>query len=165
MGNDLYSGTKIFAPALLVQHVPVNLSGGQIGILVQILIDEPLIVTQIQIRFGAILGHIDLTVLVGAHGSGVHVDIGVQLLGCHLQPPGLQQATQRGCGNSLAQAGYHAAGYKNILCHVLFLSFPGQPVTQPSRIWPDSWACQYRSRFPWPRNTQEAAAGQSPPPG
>ena len=35
--------TQISALALLVQHVPVHLAGGQIGVLVQIFVDEALI--------------------------------------------------------------------------------------------------------------------------
>ena len=45
MGNDLNGGAKVFPPALLVQHIPVDLTRGQVGKLVQILVDEPLIVT------------------------------------------------------------------------------------------------------------------------
>ena len=117
MGNDLNGGAKVFPPALLVQHIPVDLSRGQVGKLVQILVDEPLVVTQIQIRFRAVLGDIHLAVLIGAHGAGVHIDIGVQLLGCHLQSPGLHQSAQGSCRDALAQTGNHTAGYKNIFCH------------------------------------------------
>ena len=49
---------------------------------------------QIQVGLSAVLGDVDLPVLVGAHGAGVHIDIGVQFLGSHLQPPGFQQAAQ-----------------------------------------------------------------------
>ena len=119
VGNGLHGGPQIRAPALLGDNVGVDLSGGQIGILVQILVNEPLIVPQIQICLSAILGNIDLTVLVGAHGTGVHVDIGIQFLRRYLQPPGLQQSPQRGCGDTLPQPRNNAACHKNILCHVL----------------------------------------------
>ena len=86
VGDHLHGGAQILPPALLVQNVPVHLTGGEVGVFVQILVDEPLIVTQIQIRFRTILGDVDLAVLIGAHGAGVHVDVGVQLLSGHLQP-------------------------------------------------------------------------------
>ena len=35
---------------------------------------------QIQIRFAAVLGHVHFAVLIGTHGTGVHIDIGVELL-------------------------------------------------------------------------------------
>ena len=119
--NDLHRGTQIFAAALLVEHVPVNLAGGQVGIAVQILVDEALIVPQIQIRFSAVLGDVDLAVLVGAHRAGIDVDIGVELLCGDLQPARLEQTSERRRRNALAQSGNHAAGYKDILCHDLFL--------------------------------------------
>ena len=86
VGDHLHGGAQILPPALLVQNVPVHLAGGEVGVFVQILVDEPLIVTQIQIRFRTVLGDVDLTVLIGAHGAGVHIDVGVQLLSGHLQP-------------------------------------------------------------------------------
>ena len=39
---------------------------------------------QVQVGFRPILGDVHLPVLVGAHGAGVHVDVGVQLLRCNL---------------------------------------------------------------------------------
>lgn len=63
VGNGLHGGPQIRAPALLGDNVGVDLSGGQIGILVQILVNEPLIVPQVQICLSAVLGNIDLTVL------------------------------------------------------------------------------------------------------
>ena len=92
--NGLYSGPQICAPALLRYDVGIDLSSGQVGILVQVLINEPLVVPQIQIRLSSVLGDIDLTVLIGTHGAGVHIDVWVQLLGRYLQPPGLQQPPQ-----------------------------------------------------------------------
>ena len=74
--------------------------------------------SQIQIRLGPILGDIDLTVLIRAHGTGINVDIWVQLLRRDLQPPRLQQPAQRGRGDALSQSGNNAACHENILCHV-----------------------------------------------
>ena len=100
--NDLHGRAEVFAPALLVQHVPVDLAGGQVGILVQIFVNETLIVSQIQIRFRAVLCDIHFAVLIGAHGSGVHIDIGIQLLSGDLQASRFQQAAKGGGGNALA---------------------------------------------------------------
>ena len=109
------------ALTLLVQHVPVHLAGGQVGVLVQVLVDEALVVAQVQVGLGAVVGDEHLTVLQGAHGAGVHVDVGVQLLAGHLQAAALEQAAQRGGGDALAQAGHDTAGDEDILgllfCH------------------------------------------------
>ena len=90
MGNDLYGGAEIFSPPFLVQNIPVDLSGSQIGVFVQVLIDEAFIMSQIQIGFRTILGHIYFAVLVRTHGAGVYVDIGIQLLRGNLQTSGFQ---------------------------------------------------------------------------
>ena len=76
---------------------------------------------QVQVGLGAVVGDEHLTVLQGAHGAGVHVDVGVQLLAGHLQAAALEQAAQRGGGDALAQAGHDTAGDEDILgllfCH------------------------------------------------
>ena len=107
MGDDLHRLSQISALTLLVQHVPVHLAGGQVGVLVQVLVDEALVVAQVQVGLGAVVGDEHLTVLQGAHGAGVHVDVGVQLLAGHLQAAALQKPTQRCSGNALAQTGDH----------------------------------------------------------
>ena len=115
-----YCGNKtqnLDYPSFFIQHIPIDLTGGQIGKFIQILVDKPFIVPQIQIGFRTVFRNIDLSVLIGAHGAWVHIDIGVQLLGCYLQSSGLQQAAQGRCCDALSQAGNHTAGHKNILCH------------------------------------------------
>ena len=82
----------------------------------EVFVDEALVVAQIQVSLRSVVGDKDLAVLVGAHGARVHIEIGVQLLHLHPQAPLLEQTPQGGGGNSLAQAGHHAAGNKNIFC-------------------------------------------------
>ena len=115
VGNHLDGGAQILPLALLVQNIPINLAGGQVGIFIEVFVNEALIVAQVQVRLRAVLGDIDLAVLIRAHGARVYIDIGVKLLGRHLQPPALQKPAQRGRRNALAQPGDHAAGYENIL--------------------------------------------------
>ena len=79
---------QVVALPLLVQDVPVDLAGGQVGVLVQVLIDEALIMAQVQVGLGAVVGDEHLAVLEGAHGAGVHIDVGIQLLAGHLQARG-----------------------------------------------------------------------------
>ena len=123
VGDDLHRLPQISALTLLVQHVPVYLAGGQVGVFVQVFVDEALVMTQIQIGLGAVIGHEHLAVLQRAHGARVHVHIGVQLLAGHLQAAALQKPTQRCSGNAFAQTGDHAAGHKNKFCHKNIPSF------------------------------------------
>ena len=139
VGNDLHGLAQICTLTFLVQYVPVHLAGGQVGVFVQVLVDEALVVAQIQIGLSAIVGHEHLTVLQRAHGAGIHIHIGVQLLAGHLQTAALEQTAQR-CGcDALAKAGDDTAGDKDefglFLCHrisssiFVFLNFfPYKPL-------------------------------------
>ena len=118
MGNDLHRAAQVFAPALAAEHTGEHLAGGEVGVFIQILVDKALIVSKVQVGFRAVLGYIHLAVLDGAHGAGVYVDVGVQLLRCDLESPVFEQTAQRRRRNALAQARYHAAGYEDVLCHM-----------------------------------------------
>ena len=120
MGDDLDGAAQVTAFPLPVQDGPINLTGGDRGIGRETLIHKALIMSQIQVRFCAVVGDKNLTVLIGTHGAGVHIQVGIQLLIPHPEPPLLQQTPQRGGANALAQTGYHTAGDKNILhTHIL----------------------------------------------
>ena len=94
----------------------------------QVFVNEPLIVAQVQIGLGPILGDEDLSVLERAHGAGIDIQVGVKLLDGDLVPPGLEKPAQGGGGNALSKAGYHAAGDENILdCH----NIPSCPTPLP----------------------------------
>ena len=118
VGDDLHGLAQISALTLLVQDVPVDLAGGQVRVFVQIFVDEALIMAEVEVCLGAVVGHEHLAVLQRAHRARVNVDVGVQLLAGHLQSAGLEQTSQAGRCDALAQARHNAAGHKNILrCH------------------------------------------------
>ena len=85
VGNYLNGGTEIFTSALLVEHVPVHLSGGEIGKTVKILVDKTLVMSEVKVGFCSVLGDINFTVLIGAHSAGINVYVGVKLLSCHFK--------------------------------------------------------------------------------
>jgi len=70
---------------------------------------------QVQVRLRAVIGDEHLAVLKGAHGAGVHIEIGVELLVFHPEAPLLQQPPQGRRADALSQPGHHAAGNKNML--------------------------------------------------
>jgi hypothetical protein len=65
VGNDLHGLAQVFAAALLVEHVPVHLAGGQVRVLVQVFVDEALVMAEIQIGLGAVVRDEHLAVLIG----------------------------------------------------------------------------------------------------
>ena len=125
--NNLNGCTQIIAPALPVQNFPDHSAGADAGLAGQAHIGETLVVAQIQIRFRAVIGDEHFAVLIRAHGAGVHVIIGIELLVDYVQSALLQQPAQRCGANALTQTGYHAACYKYKLRHSLliplFISF------------------------------------------
>ena len=62
-----------------------------------------LVVADVEIRLGAVLGDEDLAVLEGVHRPGVDVEVRVQLLHGDVEPSGDQQAAQAGGGQALAE--------------------------------------------------------------
>ena len=93
MRDYLNGSPAVISPAFLLEHAPVNFTRGHIGILVQIFVNKTLIVPKVQIRLGAVLGYENLSVLDGVHGSGVHIDIRVELLHRHLISSCFKQST------------------------------------------------------------------------
>ena len=118
MGNDLHRLSEVLARALLVEHRPIYLARGEVRELIQILVDKPLVVPQVEVGFRPVLGYEHLAVLIGAHRAGVDVDVGIQLLRRNLVAAHLQQPTERRRRDSLAQTGDDASRYENVLRHI-----------------------------------------------
>ena len=110
VGDDLDGRAQIFAPALPVDDGLVHPPGGHVGGLGQALVHKALVVAQIQVGLRAVVGDKDFAVLIGVHGSGVNVDVRVELLDGYPQSAALEQPAQRGSGDTLAQGRHHAAG-------------------------------------------------------
>ena len=97
MRNYLYRRSEILASSLLVKYIPIYLTCGKVGELVKVFIDESLIVSEVKICLGSVVRNINLTMLVRAHCSGIHIDIRIKLLCCYLKSSCLQKTAQ-GCG-------------------------------------------------------------------
>jgi hypothetical protein len=100
--DDLDRAAKVIATALFLNDRRVDLSSRDIAEAGQIHVDEPLIVPQVQIGLGAIFGDEDLAVLVGRHGTGIDVDIGIEFLDRDTHPSRLEQASNRRNCNAFA---------------------------------------------------------------
>ena len=119
MRNDLHRFAKVGTRALVGQNIPVDLSRGEVGESIQILVDKAFIVTQVQVGLGAVFGYEHLAVLKRAHRTRINVDIRVQLLRGNLQAACFEQATKRCRRNALAQTRNNTARHKNILRHTI----------------------------------------------
>ena len=70
---------------------------------VQVLVDEPLVVAEVEVGLAAVLGDEHLAVLEGVHRPRVDVDVRVELDHRDPQPAALEETTERGGGEPLAE--------------------------------------------------------------
>jgi hypothetical protein len=93
--NHLYGSAQVIATTLLAQHVLVHTAGGEVVALAHGGANEALVVTEVKVGLGAIFGYEYFTMLEGAHGAWVHVDIRVQLEHCNFEATSLENSRQR----------------------------------------------------------------------
>jgi hypothetical protein len=70
---------------------------------VEVLVDEPLVVAQVEVGLATVLGDEDLTMLERVHGARVDIDVGVEFAHGHPETTALEEPAQRGGGEALAQ--------------------------------------------------------------
>ena len=115
--DDLDRLAEVVAPALGGQHRRVDRPGGGVRVLRQVLVDEPLVVAEVEVGLAAVVGDEHLAVLERVHRAGVDVDVRVELLHGDPEAPGLQQSTEGGGGDALAERGGHAARHEDVFRH------------------------------------------------
>ena len=115
VGDDLDGLAQVVAPALLGDDRRVDPAGGGVGALVEVLVDEPLVVAEVEVGLTAVLGDEDLAVLERVHGARVDVDVRVELAHGHPEAAALEQPAQRGGGEALAQRRRHPTGEEDVL--------------------------------------------------
>ncbi|MCU1222774.1 MAG: hypothetical protein JWQ42_867 [Edaphobacter sp.] len=103
VGDDLDGLAEVVAAALLGNDLLVDAAGGEVVVTGEFRVGETLVVAEVEVGLGAVVGDEDLAVLEGRHGAGIDVEIGVKLHEVDLDAAGLQQAANRGCGETLAE--------------------------------------------------------------
>ena len=98
--------------------VRVDLAGGDVRLAGERPVEEPLVVADVEVGLGAVLGDEDLTVLERVHRPRVDVEVGVELLHHHAQPARGEQVAEAGGGEALTQRGGDAPGDEDV---------PGRP--------------------------------------
>ena len=78
--NDLDGLAQIVAAALLGDDGFVDAAGGPVIVAGQLAVGEALVVPEVEVGLGAVIGDEDLAVLERRHGAGVDVQIGIELL-------------------------------------------------------------------------------------
>ena len=76
--------------------VLVDPAGRDVVLLRQGPVDEALVVTEVEIGLGAVVGDEHLAVLERRHRAGIDVDVGIELLDRHREAALLEEQAQRG---------------------------------------------------------------------
>ncbi len=103
MRDYLYGLAEIGPLALLRYDSVVYLAGGDVIGLGGVYSEEPLVMAEVQVSLGPVVGYIALSVLVRVQGSRVYVDVGIEFLNGDTQAACLQKFGQRGRDDSFAQ--------------------------------------------------------------
>ena len=113
--DDLDGVAEVLAAALLGDDLGVDLAGGDVGAARQVDVEEPLVVADVEVGLGAVVGDEHLAVLERVHRARVDVEVGVELLHRHVQPARLQQRAETAGGQALAEGGGDSAGDEQML--------------------------------------------------
>jgi hypothetical protein len=108
--DDLDGLAQELAPTFLGDDCLVDAAGGGVRAAVEILVGEPLVVAQIQVGLRAVVEHEDLAVLERVHRARVDVDVRIELLDGDAEAVSLEEAAERGGGDSLPEAGGDPSG-------------------------------------------------------
>ena len=101
--DDLHGLAEVVAAAFLRDDGRVDLARRGVRVLVQVLVDEALVVAEVEVGLATVLGDEDLAVLERVHRARIDVDVRVELAHRDSQATGLEQATERGGGEALAE--------------------------------------------------------------
>ncbi len=115
--NDLHRRAEVVAAPLARDHPLVDSPGREIAVAAGGRAHEALVVAEVEVGLGAVLGDEHLAVLERAHGARVDIDIRVELDHADLEPAGLEDGAEAGRGDALPQGGNHAAGHEHESSH------------------------------------------------
>ena len=101
--DDLDGRAEIVAAPLLGDDVAVDAPGGDIVRLARGHAGEPLVMTEIEVGLGPVVGHVDLAVLIGRHRPRIDVQIGIELPDADLVAARLKQRPERGREKTLTK--------------------------------------------------------------
>ena len=102
VGDDLDGFAEVVAAALFEDDLLVDAAGGEVVVAGERRVGEALVVAEVEVGFRAVVGDKDLAVLEGRHGSGIDVEVGVELHHVDAEAAALKQAADGGCRETLA---------------------------------------------------------------
>ena len=115
--DDLHRRAEVVAAAFLGDDALVDAAGREVAVAARGRAHEALVVAEVEVGLGAVVGDEHFAVLERAHGARVHVDVRVELDHGDLEAAGLEDRTERGGSNALAQRRNDTAGHTDEFGH------------------------------------------------
>ena len=103
--DDLDRRAEELSLSLLAEHRVPDRARGVARVPREVLVDEALVVSDVEVGLGAVFRHEDLAVLERAHRPRVDVQVRVELLGRDGEAASLQQPSERRGDDALAERG------------------------------------------------------------
>ena len=103
VGDDLHRRAEVVAAPFLCDDRVVDLAGREVRGARDVAVDEALVMAEVQVGLGAVLGDEDLAVLIRRHRPGVDVEVGIHLQRGDGETAGREDATERSGGDAFAQ--------------------------------------------------------------
>ena len=101
--DDLDGGAEIVAAPLLGEDLLVDAAGGDVVHPRRRAAGEALVMAEIEVGLGAVVGDEDLAVLVGRHRARIDVEVGIELAQADFVAARLQQRAERRRRQTLAK--------------------------------------------------------------
>ena len=113
--DHLHRAAEVVAAALLREHRVVDAARGDVVALAHARVAEALVVAEVEIGLGAVVGDVHLAVLERVHRARVDVQVRVELEEGDAQAARLEQRAERRRREALAERREHAARHEDEL--------------------------------------------------
>ena len=127
--DHLHRLAEVVAAALLLEHALVDLARGEVVGPLHLGRDEALVVAEVEVGLGAVVGDEDLAVLERRHRARIDVEIRIELDEGDFEAPRFEDRGEGRRSDALAQRGHHAAGDEDELGHCVRHARPARRPT------------------------------------
>mmetsp|Transcript_25504 Transcript_25504/g.55480 ORF Transcript_25504/g.55480 Transcript_25504/m.55480 type:complete len:209 (-) Transcript_25504:164-790(-) len=120
--DHLHCLAQVVTTALALDHRLIQFPSGDVVVLSQRNIQEPLVVAQVKVSLSTIVEHKDLAVLKRRHSAGINVQVRVNFDGCHSEAAVLQKDANATGRHTFPQTAHNTTGNNNVFHCALFES-------------------------------------------
>ena len=123
--NHLHGVSEVLAATLLCDDAGVDLTGRHVRLGRQIVVEEPFVVSNVEVSLGPVVSDEDLAVLKRVHGSRINVEVRVQLLHRDAQSATDEEVPEAGCRQTLTERRGNSTSDKDMFRLCLAHGLPG----------------------------------------